>query len=245
MLFVSAALIAGTAFAQNVAVVNNKAITKSKVDEWVKQTGQPDSPDLRGKIKDHLIERELLLQEATKRGIDAKPDVKFQLDVVRQNTLIQALIKDELDKNPISDQAVQADYDKHVWTPGERQYHARHILVDKEDEAKDIIEQLKKGAKFEDLAKKSKDVGSAEKGGDLDWASPAAFVKPFSDAMVALEKGKFTETPVKSQFGYHVIMLDDVRNPPLDQVRTQIADSLKQQHIPAFVEELKKKAKIQ
>lgn len=244
-LLFAAALLAAPAFAQNVAVVNSKAITKATVDEWVKQTGQPDSPELRDKIKNHLVERQVLLQEATKRGIADKADIKFQLDVLRQNTIIQGLIKDEMDKNPVSDQQIQAEYDKKQWQPNEREYRARHILVENEAEAKDVIEQLKKGAKFEELAKKSKDPGSADKGGELDWATPGAYVKPFSDAMVGLEKGKFTETPVKTQFGYHVIELEDVRNPPLDQVKGQIGEALRQQRIPAFVEDLKKKAKIQ
>src|SRR5271165_6931769 len=169
MLFVTAALLAGSAVAQNVAVVNNKPITKATLSEWVKQVGQPDTPELRDKIKQSLIEREVLLQEANKRALADKPDLKFQLEIVRQNTLIQALLKDEFDKNPITDAAIQADYDKHTWSPTEREYRARHILVEKEDEAKDIIEQLKKGAKFEDLAKKSKDPGSGSRGGDLGW----------------------------------------------------------------------------
>ncbi len=243
-LLLGAVLLAGSAYAQNVATVNNKPITKAKVDEWIKQIGQPDTPELRAKVKDSLVEREVLLQEAAKRALADKADVKFQLEVDRQNTLIRSLIKEEMDKNPVSDAQIKAEYDKHQWTPAEREYKARHILVEKEDEAKEIIEQLKKGAKFEELAKKSKDPGSAEKGGELDWAPPQGYVKPFSDAMVALEKGKFTETPVKSQFGYHVIQLDDVRNPPLEQLHDKIADGLRQQRIPAFVEELKKKATI-
>jgi peptidyl-prolyl cis-trans isomerase C len=243
-----ATLAAGTAFAQNIAVVNDKPIPKTRVDQFVQQLGQPDTPELRDRIKEQLIEREVYLQEAGKRGLPDRPDVKFQVEFVRQTALIQNLFKDELKKHPVTDQQIQAEYDKQKATQGDKEYKARHILVEKEDEAKDIIDQLKKGAKFDDLAKKSKDPGSAAKGGDLGWAGPGAYVKPFSDAMIKLEKGKFTEVPVQSQFGYHVIQLDDVREtqfPPLDQVKSQISESIQQHQAQAFAEELKKKAKIQ
>jgi len=243
-----ATLAAGSAFAQNVATVNDKPIPKSRVDQFVQQLGQPDTPELRDRIKEQLIEREVFLQEAGKRGLPERPDVKFQVEFVRQTAVIQNLFKDELKKHPVTDQQIQAEYDKQKAAQGDREYKARHILVEKEDEAKDVIEQLKKGAKFEDLAKKSKDPGSASKGGDLGWAGPGAYVKPFSEAMVKLEKGKFTETPVQSQFGYHVIQLDDVRDtqfPPLEQVKSQINDSIQQHQAQAFAEELKKKAKVQ
>jgi len=232
----------------NVAMVNDKPITKASVDQFVTQLGQPDTPELRDRIKEQLIEREVFLQEAQKRGIPDRPDVKFQVDFVRKTAIIQNLFRDEAKKHPITDQEIQAEYDKQKAAQGGKEYHVRHILVDKEDEAKDIIDQLKKGAKFEDLAKKSKDPGSASRGGDLGWAGPGAYVKPFSDAMVKLEKGKFTEAPVQSQFGYHVIQLEDVRDtqyPPLDQVKNQITESLQNRQAQAFAEELKKKAKIQ
>jgi peptidyl-prolyl cis-trans isomerase C len=243
-----AILAAGSAVAQNVAVVNDKPITKAKVDQFLQQLGQPDTPELRDKIKEQLIEREIFLQEATKRGIPERADVKFQADFVRQTAVIQNLFKDELKKRPVTDQQIQAEYDKQKASQGDKEYKARHILVEKEDEAKEIIEQLKKGAKFEDLAKKSKDPGSAAKGGDLGWAGAGAYVKPFSDAMVKLEKGKFSEVPVQSQYGYHVIQLEDVREaqfPPLDQLKNQIGESIQQKQAQAFAEELRKKAKIQ
>lgn len=247
-LFVVVALAAGSAFGQNVAMVNDKPITKATVDQFVQQIGQPDTPELRDRIKEQLIEREVFLQEAKKRGIPERPDVKFQVDFVRNTAIIQNLFRDEAKKHPVTDQQVQAEYDKQKSTQGDKEYHARHILVEKEDEAKDIIEQLKKGAKFEELAKKSKDPGSGGKGGDLGWAAPSAYVKPFSDAMIKLEKGKFTEAPVQTQFGYHVIMLEDVRQtqfPGLDQVKNQITESIQNRQAQAFAEELKKKAKIQ
>jgi len=249
--FTASALVSSVVLAQNIAVVNNKPISKSREDAWVAQfvqQGQKDSPELRKRIKDELIQREVVLQEATKRGIPERAEVKFQLELQRQNVVAQALLRDELAKNPITDAQVQAEYDKQKAAQGGKEYRARHILVEKEDEAKDIIVQLDKGAKFEELAKKSKDPGSAAKGGDLDWAGPDAYVPPFSAAMTKLEKGKYTAEPVQTQFGWHVIRLDDVRDtqfPPLTQVQQQVRESLQQQRIQAFLEGLRGKAKIQ
>ena len=241
----------GIAVAQNVAVVNNKPISKAREDAWVKELtkqGQPDSPELRKQVKDRLIQNEILLQEALRRGIAEKADVKFMLDVQRQNTLIQALLREEVEKAPVTDAQIKAAYEAQKAKVGGKEYRARHILVEKEDEAKAIIEQLKKGAKFEELAKGSKDTGSAKNGGDLDWAAPDSYVKPFSDALTKLPKGQMTDTPVQTQFGWHVIRLDDTRDtqfPPLEQVTPQIREGLQQQRAQAFVEGLRKSAKIQ
>jgi peptidyl-prolyl cis-trans isomerase C len=238
-------------FAQNLAVVNGKAIPSSRVDAMVKQMaaqGQQDSPQLRAMIKDELINRAVLIQEADKLGLSNTADVKTQLEMARESIIIRALVNNYVSKNPVSDAEIKAEYDKFKATAGDKEYRARHILVEKEDEAKDIIAKLKAGAKFEDLAKQSKDPGSASNGGDLDWASPAAFVKPFSDAMVSLEKGKFTETPVKTQFGYHVIKLEDVRAakiPTMEELKPQIADSIRQRKLQAYQQELRAKAKVQ
>ena len=249
MLLVTA--IALPAVAQNLAVVNGKPVPSSRADAMIKQLaaqGQPDSQQLRAMVKEELINREILMQEADKRGVTSSADVKNQLEIARQSIAIRALVQDYLKKNPVSDAEIKAEYDKVKAQAGDKEYHARHILVDKEDDAKAIIAKLKGGAKFEDLAKQSKDPGSATNGGDLDWASPASFVKPFSDAMVALKKGEFTETPVKTQYGYHVIKLDDVRAtkiPPLEEVKPQIVEALQQKKLQAYQEDLRKKAKIQ
>lgn len=249
--FATLALAASSVLAQNLATVNNRPIPKAREEAWVKQLqqqGQQDSPQLREMVKQELIRREVFLQEAARRGLSEKPEVKFQLDVQRQNTLIQALMRDEMEKKPITDADIQKVYEEQKAKGGDKEYRARHILLEKEDEAKDVIAQLKKGAKFEELAKKSKDPGSAANGGDLDWAAPDGFVKPFSDAMTKLEKGKFTETPVQTQFGWHVIRLDDVRDaqfPPLQQVQGQIREMLQQQRVQSFAADLQKKAKIQ
>ncbi|MES2072900.1 MAG: peptidylprolyl isomerase [Pseudomonadota bacterium] len=239
------------AMAQNVAVVNGKAIPSAKVDMMLKQAkaqGQQDSPQLRAMIKERLIGIEVLTQEAEKSGLATNADVKTQIELNRQSILINALMRDYIEKNPVKDADVKAEYDKVKAQAGDKEYHAYHILVDKEDDAKAIISKLKAGAKFEELAKQSKDTGSAAKGGDLDWASPSTFVPPFSQAMVALQKGQITETPVKSEFGYHVIKLEDVRTakfPALEEVKQQITEGLQQQKVQTYQQALLKKAKIQ
>lgn len=248
LLFAAAAL---PVMAQNLAVVNGKAIPSSRADAMVKQMtaqGQPDSPQLRAAVKEELINREILMQEADKQGLGNTAEVKNQLELARQSIVLRSLIGDYLKKHAVTDAEIKAEYDKFKAQAGDKEYHARHILVATEDEAKAIIAKLKAGTKFEDLAKQSKDTGSAANGGDLDWATPASFVKPFSDAMVALKKGDITETPVKTQFGYHVIKLEDVRPakvPTLEEVRPQIAEALQQKKLAAYQEELRKKAKIQ
>ncbi len=242
---------ASTGWAQNAAVVNNKAIPKQKVDDFVAALtaqGRPDSPELRAAVREELIARELFTQEAEKKGLARNSDVQKQLENARQEILIRALIRDHLKANPITDAELKAEYDKVAKSGGDKEYKARHILVEKEDDAKKIIEQLKKGAKFEDLAKQSKDTGSAAKGGDLDWNGAGTFVKPFSDAMVKLEKGKFTEAPVQTQFGWHVIRLDDVREsspPPFEQVKPQIQQELERRRVQTLQQDLRAKAKIQ
>ncbi|HEV2610799.1 MAG TPA: peptidylprolyl isomerase [Noviherbaspirillum sp.] len=251
LLMILLAAAAFPAMAQNLAVVNGKPVPSSRADALIKQLstqGQQDSPQLRNMVKEELINREILIQEADKRGLSNSPDVKNQVEIARQSIVIRALVADYLKKNPVSDAEVQAEYDKFKAQAGDKEYRARHILVEKEEDAKGIIAKLKGGAKFEDLAKQSKDPGSAANGGDLDWASPASFVKPFSDAMTGLQKGQITETPVKTQFGFHVIKLEDVRAakiPAMDEVKPQIAESLQQKKLQAFQQQLREKAKIQ
>lgn len=251
LLVVLLAAVALPVLAQNLAVVNGKKVPSSRVDVMVKQMvaqGQQDSPQLRAMIKEELINREILIQEADKMGLGNTAEVKNQLEIARQSIVIRSLVADFLKKNPVKDDDIKAEYDKFKAQAGDKEYHVRHILVEKEDEAKAIIAKLKSGSKFEDLAKQSKDPGSAARGGDLDWAAPASYVKPFSDAMVALQKGQITETPVQSQFGFHVIKLEDVRAakiPTLDEVKPQISESLQQKKLQAFQQELRKKAKVQ
>ena len=233
-----------------VATVNGKAIPKNRADALAAtQTaqGQPDSADLRKAIREELIRREIIVQEAQKKGVDKKSEIQGQIDLARQGVLISAYLGDYVLSHPVSDEAIKKEYDTIKLKLGDKEYKARHILVEKEDEAKDVITRLKKGEKFEDLAKVSKDPGSKERGGDLGWASPSNYVKPFSDAMVKLEKGKFTEVPVKSDFGYHVILLDDTRElklPSMEEAKPQIAQRLQQQLVEKYILELRNKAKV-
>ncbi len=250
----AAALLAGAsaAWAQNVAIVNGKAIPKSRVEalaEQLKRSGRPVTPEVEGQLKDEVIAREIFMQEAQVRGLDATEDFKTQIELARQAILIRALFTDYQSKNPVTDAEVKAEYDKFAAANSGKEFKARHILVEKEDQAKAIIAKLKKGGKFEDIAKKeSKDPGSGAKGGDLDWSNPGNYVKEFSEALSALTKGKMTETPVKTQFGYHIIRLDDIRDaqlPKFEDVKPQISQQLQQQKIAKFQEELRAKAKIE
>ena len=247
------AVIAVPAFAQNMAVVNGKAIPTSRVDAIVKQVvaqGQgQDSPQLREAIKRDLIAREVLMQEAIKQGYDKKPDVKQALDSARQAIVVNQLARDYIAKNPVTDADIKAEYDRFAKTQaGEKEYHLRHILLGTEDEAKAVIAKIKGGAKFEDLAKQSKDTGSAANGGDLDWAAPSAFPPEFAAGFTKLGKGQVTETPVKTGAGFHVIKVDDVRAvkvPAMEEIKSQIAESLTQNKLAAYQEEMVKKAKVQ
>jgi peptidyl-prolyl cis-trans isomerase C len=251
VLFAAFAAVTQIAFAQNAAVVNGKPIPSTRVDAMVKQMtaqGQKDTPELRNMIREELINREIFTQEAEKRGLADSAEFKSQIEFARQQILIRALVQDYAKGVKPNEADVKAEYEKQKSAMGDKEYRARHILVEKEDEAKKIVTDLKAGKKFEELAKKSKDPGSAAKGGDLDWASPGNYVPEFSAAMVKLQKGQYTQEPVKSQFGYHVIRLDDVRAaqvPPLEQVKPQIEEALTQQKLAAFQKDLKDKAKIQ
>src|SRR3990167_1407352 len=244
--------VASVSMAQNIAIVNGKAVPKSRVDalaEQVKRSGRPVTPEMQGQLKEEIIAREIFVQEAQARGLDATDDYKNQLELTRQSILIRELFNDYQKKNPVTDEEVKAEYDKFAAATAGKESRARHILVEKEEQAKAIIARLKKGAKFEDIAKKeSKDPGSGANGGDLDWANPSNYVKEFSDALVALAKGKTTDTPVKSQFGYHIIRLEDIREsqlPKLDDVKPQIAQQLQQQKMSKFQEDLRAKAKVE
>jgi len=245
------AAVAPLASAQNIAIVNNKPVPKARVeafiDQVVKQGQQQRTPELEKQVRDELVMREIFQQEAERRGLAATPDYKQQMEFARQSILIRELFADYSKKNTVSDAEIQAEYNQLKGQAGEKEYRARHILVESEDEAKSLIAQIKGGAKFDELAKKhSKDPGSGQNGGDLDWAAPAGYVPEFSQAMVKLEKGKFTDTPVKSQFGWHIIQLDDVRDaqfPAFDEVKPQLAQRLQQAKLAKFRDDLKAKAK--
>ena len=244
-------LAAPLVMAQNIAMVNGKGVPKARYDAFMtqilKQGQQQKTPELEAKVREHLVMLEIFMQEAERKGMQAKPDYKTQMELARQSILIQMLFTDFEAKSKRTEAEARADYDKLKAQNGDKEYRARHILVESEDEAKALIVQLKAGAKFEDLAKKSsKDAGSAENGGDLDWAAPGNFVPEFAKAMTELEKGKFTETAVKSQFGFHIIKLEDSRAtqmPPFEEAKAQLMQAGVQEKLAKYREELKDKAK--
>ena len=236
--------------AQNIAIVNGKAVPKARVDSLIKQaqrSGQQLGPEIEQQAKDQVVLREIFAQEAERRGIGATPDFQDQMKLARESILIRELFEDYRKKNPVTDAEAKAEYDKFKAQASGTEYKASHILVEKEDEAKALIVQIKGGAKFEELAKKnSKDTGSAENGGALDFAKSDAYVPEFGQAMSALKKGEMTATPVKSQFGYHVIRLDDTREAPFpafEDVKGQLKQRLEQMKLQKFQEELRAKAK--
>jgi peptidyl-prolyl cis-trans isomerase C len=247
-----AAFAAAPAFAQNIAVVNGTPIPKSRADALVAQLvqqGQQDSPKLQQAVREELVNREILMQEAIREGIPSKPDVKAQVAVAQQTVVLRALIENFVKQNQPTDAEVKAKYDELVKQIGGKEYHLHHILVDNEQQAKDLIAKIKAGASFEDLAKQfSKDPGSGKNGGDLDWSDPKAYVPEFAAAAEKLQKGQMTDTPVHTQFGWHIIRVDDVRQtppPPFEQVKAQIAQQMQQEKLQAFEEDLRSKAKVQ
>ncbi len=236
-----------------VATVNGKAISKSRVDMIVEQgarSGRPDSPESRKAIIDQLALQTVVADEAVKKGLDKSPAVAEQIDAVRQSILANAYVQDFIKSNPVSDESLKAEYERIKATITGTEYKARHILVEKEAEARDIIARLKKdpGSFAKLAAEKSKDPGSKANGGDLGWFDPRGMVPEFGAAVSKLEKGKITETPVKTQFGYHVIQLEDSRPvaaPPFDEVKPEIAQQLGQQNLKKQLDDLKAKAKIE
>lgn len=259
LLAASLSLAAPLVSAQNIAIVNGKAVPKARVDAMIdqiikspQQPGQPPmtrSPELEQKVKDEIVLREIYIQEAERLGLQRSADYKTQMEFARQSILIRALFTDAEKKLGTTDAEARAEYDRIKASNGDKEYRARHILVEKEEDAKALIAQVKGGAKFEDLAKKnSKDPGSAENGGDLDWANPGNYVPEFSAAMTKLQKGQVTDTPVKSQFGFHIIKLEDVRAvqfPAFEEVKEQIVQRQNQVKVAKFREDLKKKAKTE
>ena len=247
-----AAFAAAPAFAQNIAVVNGTPIPKARADALIDQLvhqGQQNTPQLQMAVREELVNREILMQEALRRGLPNRPDIKAQIAVAQQTVVLRALIEDFVKKNTPSDAEVTARYNALIKDAGGKEYHLHHILVDNEQQAKDLIAKIKGGASFEDLAKQySKDPGSGKNGGDLDWSDPKAYVPEFADAATHLQKGQMTDTPVHTQFGWHIIRVDDTRDitpPPLEQVRPQIVQQIQQEKLQAFEEGLRKNAKIQ
>ncbi|HWU83382.1 MAG TPA: peptidylprolyl isomerase [Methylophilaceae bacterium] len=241
-----------TALADNaVATVNGKPIKQSIYDYIVKDAtarGQKVDDNVREIIVNKLISSELVYQEAQRVGLDKQPDFQAKEELARRELLVNAYLQDYVKKNPISEADTKAAYEQYKKELGDKEYSARHILVATEAEAKDLIAQLSKGADFAKLAKeKSKDPGSKEKGGDLGWFSLGGMVKPFSDAVAKLQKGGISTEPVQTQFGWHVIKLEDTRTtqaPAYDKVKDGLQKQLQQRQLEKLLTDLRAKAKI-
>ncbi len=234
------------------ATVNGVQIPRSRVELVVRQQverGGQDNEQMRAQVRDALINNELLIQEANRSGIAKKPEVLQQIDLTRQEVIANAVVADYVRTHPIADADIQKEYDRAKASTGDKEYKARHILVATEEDAKSVLADLKKGGKFEEIAqKRSLDEGTRPRGGDLDWNVPSNFDKAFADALVKLEKGKMTEAPVRSRFGFHIIQLDDVRPvnfPPLAQVKPQLQQRLVGQRVDNLIRDLRAKAKIE
>lgn len=237
------------------ATVNGVAIPQDRLDMYVKavvaQTPQKDTPELRKAVLSKLEELEVLSQEAARLGLDKTPEVRQDLDLARQNVLANALVQNQAKNTPVTDEALKKEYEEVKAGLGTKEYNVRHILVEKESEAKALLAKLKKGGDFDKLAKsESRDLGSKDHGGDLGWIPanniPNTFVKPFADAVLALSKGQLSE-PVKSQYGWHIIKLQDIRDlkaPTLDEVRPQLTQRLQQKAVQNYLSDLRSKAKI-
>jgi peptidyl-prolyl cis-trans isomerase C len=252
---IGATLIAGPVFAQNAVIVNGKPIPKAQLDKLLQKTGQADNPQVRDQAREMLVTRELILQEANNRGLSQSDAVKEQIEQSRMGILVAAVFQDYVEKEGIAEADLKAAYETVKSQYTGKEYHVEHILVEKEADAKAITAQLKAGANFEELAKaKSKDPGSAPTGGDLGWVSEKSLVPEFSKAMVQLKKGQITDKPVKTQFGWHIIKMDDVRDvkaPPMEEVKDQLKQMIasdqnwQKAKFTEMMQKLRAKAKIQ
>lgn len=239
--------------ADSVATVNGKPIKKSWVDFILKdaeaRSGQKANENMKAAVINELIGSELAYQEAQKAGIDKLPDFIASEELARRKILVNAFLADFIKKNPVTEAEKKEGYEEYKKELGDKEYEARHILVKTDTEAKAIIADLKKGIDFAKIAKeKSLDPGSKDKGGDLGWFSPAGMVKPFADALVTLKKGEYTQEPVQSQFGWHIIKLIDTRPlqaPPYDKVKDGIERTIQQRKLEKYMLSLKDKSKIE
>jgi len=235
-----------------VATVNGVAVPRSRMEFLMQQQkarGAQDNEQMRAMVREELVNREVVQQEAQRSGVARSPEVQAQVDLARQEIIVGAYIRDWVRKHPVTDAEVQKEYERAKQQTGDKEYRARHILVETEGEAQGLIAELQKGAKFDELAEKhSKDSGTKERGGDLDWSLPSAYERQFSEAMTKLEKGKVTDAPVRTRYGYHVIRLDDVRPmnfPPLADLRPRIQQQLVQNRVQELIQGLRAKAKVE
>lgn len=248
-------LLSSAIYAQNAAIVNGKAIPKAQLDKLVQQSKQGDSPQVRDQAREMLVTRELILQEADKRGVIQKESVRDQLEQSRMGVLVAAVFEDYVEKEGVAESDLKAAYDSVKTQYTGKEYRVEHILVEKESDAKAIITQIKGGANFEEIAKsKSKDPGSAPNGGDLGYVSDKALVPEFSKAMVQLKNGQITDKPVKSQFGWHIIKMIDARDakpPSMDEIKDQLKQMImsdqnwQKAKFAEMMQKFRAKAKIQ
>jgi peptidyl-prolyl cis-trans isomerase C len=236
----------------SLAKVNGVAIPQSRLEFIVKARtlqGQPDSPETRKTLRDDLITEEVIAQEALKKGLDKDPDFVTQLEMARQTALVRAYQVDYIKSHPVNDDELRKEYEAVKAQMGDKEYKAHHVLVGSEAEAKDIIAKIKKGAKLEKIAQeKSLDTGSKAKGGELEWSPAASYVQPFGEALTKLTKGQLTEQPVHTNFGYHVIRLDDVRPlkvPPFEEIKQNLAQRVLQRQFASAVNDLRGKARVE
>ena len=224
------------------ATVNGKPIKQSLMDFIIKDAntrGQKVDDNTRAVVLNKLISSELVLQEAQKQGLDKKPEYQAREELLRRELLVNTYIESYIKKNPVDEAATKAEYEKFKKQLGDKEYNARHILVASEAEAKDIIAQLAK--------EKTKDTGSKDKGGDLGWFPPTSMVKPFSDAVPRLQKGLYTTVPVQTQFGWHVIKLEDTRPlqvPAYDKIKSDLQKQVQQRKLEKMLSDLREKAKV-
>lgn len=241
-------LAAPTAMAQ-VAKVNGTPIPQSRADALAREAaaqGRPDNPELRDMIKQELITREIMAQEAVKLGLNKNQEVSTQLDLARQSVLSRAYINDIGKRNPPTEEAMRKAYEQNKDQPGASEYKARHILVATEAEAKMLITQINGGADFAKLAaEKSRDEGSKPQGGELNWSPANSYVRPFAEAMVKLQKGAMTAAPVQSQFGWHIIRLDDKRPLSYEALKPQLQQLVQQETVQKTIADLRTKAKVE
>ncbi len=244
--------LAGSAFAAPVATVNGKPIPEEALKQYMTEHNireeQLNSPDARREVIEQLVARELVFQDATSKKLDKSADIESELERARHELTIRAGVKAALDATPITDEAMKQEYEAQKPKLEQQEFKARHILVKDEDEAKAIIKQLDDGGDFAAIAKEKSTDGSAGQGGDLGWFGERQMVPQFTAAVKALENGKYSKEPVKSQFGYHVILREDSRKadaPPFDQVKPQIKQYLQQKQLAEYIDGLRGKATIE
>lgn len=248
MIAIVAALAAPVAGAQ-VAKVNGVTIPQARADALLRDVtaqGRQDTPELRKLIKERLIESEIMTQEAVRLGLNKNPEISAQLELARQQVLVNAYVNEMARRNPATEDAMKKAHERFKDSPAANEYRSRHILVASEAEANAIIKQINDGADFAKIAaEKSRDEGTKGKGGELDWAAPATYVRPFAEALARLKKGQMTAAPVQTNFGWHVIRLEDIRPMAYETLKPQLQQVVQRENVQKAVADLRAKAKVE